>query len=43
MTAVLLIVGIVVLAIVLVVGWGIIALAGEIDQDREDRFGERRS
>ena len=43
MTTVLLIVGIVVLALVLAVGWSIIALAGEIDQDREDRFGERRS
>lgn len=43
MTTVLLIVGIVVLALVLAVGWGILALAGDIDQDREDRCGERRS
>jgi len=42
-TTVLLIVGIVVLALVLFIGWSIIALAGEIDQEREDRFGERRS
>ena len=43
MTTALLIVGIVVLALVLLVGWGIIAMAGDIDQDREDGFGERRS
>ena len=43
MITVLLIVAVVVLAFVLLVGWGIIALAGNIDQDREDRFGERRS
>jgi len=43
MLKVLLIVGIVVLAIVLLVGWGICTLAGNIDQDREDRHGERRS
>ena len=43
MITVLLIVGIVVLALTLLVGWGICALAGDIDQDREDRCGERRS
>ena len=43
MSTVLLIGGGVVLALVLLVGWGIIALAGDIDQDREDRCGERRS
>lgn len=43
MTTVLLIIGIVVLALVLFTGWSILALAGDIDQDREDRFGERRS
>ena len=43
MTTVLLIVGVVVVALALLVGWGILALAGDIDQDREDRRGERRS
>jgi len=43
MTTVLLIVGGVVLALALLVGWGICALAGNIDQDREDGCGERRS
>jgi len=40
---VLLIVAVAVLAFVLFTGWCIIALAGDIDQDREDRHGERRS
>jgi len=43
MTAALAIVGVIVLTVVLLVGWSIIALAGDIDQDREDQHGERRS
>lgn len=41
MTTVLLIISVVVLALVLFVGWGILKLAGDIDQDREDWRGER--
>jgi len=43
MTAILWIIGAVVLVLVLLVGWGLLAMAARLDQDDEDNLGVRRS
>ena len=43
MTAVLAIVGAVVVVVGAIVGWGMLAMAAQLDQDDEDELGVRRS